>query len=158
MFDTGKIHLLVIHSLMLLALHIIFGKKASFPYGVMVGFTPWAIGAAITLIDFIYFYLIIKILANSTKTTIFKKWRGRLIVRTARMENTRSFNYFRHFGRIGMAGLVIVPFTGGIFSAYFMGKMLKYEFKETYLIACISAVIGNAIFMLSSMGILHLAK
>jgi len=155
MFNLEKIHLLIIHSLMLLALHLVFGKKASFPYGIMVGFFPTAIGLVITALDFALIYLVAEIFENTTRIKIFRKWKEMEILKSEKMKSTKRFRYFNHLGKIGLVGVVIVPFTGGIYSAYFLGNMLKLSKKASYLLTCLGAILGNLLFALSSMGLLH---
>ena len=84
--------------------------------------------------------------------------RERQLAKSERWRQTKRFQLFKNLGRIGIVLAVIVPFSGGVYSAALIKNVLKIRRWEGIGLALLGMLLGNSIFVLSFMSVLNLVN
>ncbi|MBC8276952.1 MAG: small multi-drug export protein [FCB group bacterium] len=143
-----------INFLALVVIQLILGKKVSFPYGIVFGFDPVNLGIIITICDIFFITFLLFVFESSSKIKIISRFRGKYTAKSDKWKDKRSFQYFNKLGKIGVVTVIIIPFTGGLWMAYILANLLFLKKTETFSLTMLGAILGNSLFVLSSMGIL----
>ena len=145
----------VITLLVLVTLQLVIGKKASFPYGIVFGYDPINIGIIITVCDVFIIFFVMFVFEGSSKIRYIRRLREKYTAKSDNWKEKRFFRYFNKLGRIGIVMVVIFPFTGGVWTAYLLANLLCLQKTETFSLSLLGAILGNFLFVLSSLGIIR---
>jgi len=144
----------VITLLALVVIQIVIGKKASFPCGIFFGFDPVNIGIIITICDVFIIIFVMFVFESTSKINFIRRLREKFTAKSEKWKEKRTFQYFKKLGKIGIVAVVTIPFTGGVWTAYFLANLLFLKKTETFALALLGGILGNSLFALSFMGIL----
>jgi len=140
--------------LALVVIQLILGKKVSFPYGIVFGYDPVNLGIIITICDIFFIIFLLFVFESSSKIKFISRFREKYIAKSEKWKEKRSFRYFNKLGKIGVVTVNIIPFTGGLWMAYILANLLFLKKTETFSLTILGAILGNLLFVLSSLGIL----
>lgn len=144
----------VITFLALVVIQLILGKKVSFPYGIVFGYDPVNIGIIITICDIFFIVFLLFVLESSSRIKFIRRLREKYTDKSENWKDKPMFQYFNSLGRIGIVVVIMIPFTGGLWTAYFLTKLLFLKKTETLSLIILGAILGNSLFVLSTMGLL----
>lgn len=154
---TLSLHLILVVST-LVGVQIIIGKKASFPYGILMGLSPLTIGIIVLFSDLGTIPLLQFLLSSSQKIRWVETWRQKLIQRQGRWEQQRWFQSVKRMQNWGVTAVVAVPLLGGINTGAIMSHLLNLKKFEAFVFMGLGAAVGSAIFVLGAYGILALTS
>ncbi len=138
----------------LLGIQLLFGKKASFPYGILMGLSPLTIGVIVVLSDFGLIFFVRFLANNFMRFKWFKVIRDRFFINEQKVEQSRWLLYLQNLGRLGVVVVVATPLAGGVWSGSILSKMLGLKDLESFGLIALGTVIGCAIFVLGFQGII----
>ena len=140
----------------LIIIHAILGKKAAFPYGVVMGISPWTIGLVVLIYDLGLMILVRAVFDGATgRLKILQNLQNKLFMSEERLKRSRWLRTFQNLGRAGVVIIVSTPCAGGVWSGAVLSHILKLERIESYWLMGIGSAIGALIFVLSFLGIIH---
>ncbi len=142
---------------LLLIIHFIFGKKASFPWGAAAGIDPVWIGLAATICDVALILLVMYLFEIAGKYKYIRKLRERQHTKAQKWLGKKRYKYFRRLGKLDIIGAVAVPFTGGVYTAALIAETMQIKRRKAISLALAGMVIGNGFFTLAFMGVIRLA-
>lgn len=145
----------VITLLVLIVIQLVVGKKASFPLGLIIGYDPVKLGIIITVCDVFIILFVMFVFESSGKIKYIRQLREKYTAKTENWKDKRTFRYFNKLGRIGIIAVIIIPFTGGLWTAYLLANLLFLKKTETFSLSLLGAILGNSLFVLSSLGIIR---
>lgn len=129
------------------------GKKASFPFGLLMGFDLITISIMVLISDLIqtamllkFFDFFIKHLKN------LKKWCAKFF-KSKRPPKRRFWEKFRRIGSLGVFLIASLPWAGGALSGSILAVSLKVPKKRAFGAIMAGCVMGTAIFLVSFAGI-----
>jgi uncharacterized membrane protein len=141
--------------LTLLLIQAVFGKKASFPYGIVAGLSPFTIGIVVILWDYGLMVIIRKLFNDKLKWKWLDKMRAKLFEDQNKMKQSKWTNIILNLGKSGVILIVALPFAGGVWSGAIISHIMKLSKTESYLLIGLGSTIGCAIFVLSFIGIVN---
>ena len=147
----------LLHIPVLIAIHIVLGKKASFPYGLAFGFDTWEIAIFVILTDFaeIPFYRWLVIGAFDRIKPL--RWlHQKLDHRESTFAQKRFYRWFMHAGALGVFILVIIPGAGGVQTGTLISHTLHLSVRWSNIILAIGSIIGCLVFVGGAEGFLAL--
>ena len=137
-------------------IHFVVGKKFSFPLGVLSGYSPLAIGIIATVCDVLLIIVLMYVFEIAGDIKFIRRMKERRKAKSERRRGSKRFQLFKNMGRVGIVLVLIIPFTGGVYSAALIQNILKIRRWEGIGLALLGMLIGNAIFVLSFLGVLKL--
>lgn len=142
------VHLLLV-ILTFLVLQFLFGKKASFPYGILVGIPLLDIGILVILSDFSLIFPARLIVSHSLHIKWLTLLQKKLFINEDKLERSWWLKFFQNFGRLGVVVAVSTPFAGGVWTGAVLGYALGLKDVESIILIALGAVIGCAVFVLA---------
>ena len=142
----------------LILLHAVLGKKASFPFGIIVGLTPVFIGIIVIIYDLALMVVVRMIFENSSRITWLERLRKKLFADHDKLRKSKWLKFCQNLGRLGVFIITAVPFSGGLWTGSILAHILNLQRKETYILVGLGSILGCAIFVVSFMGIVKLVN
>ncbi len=84
----------VLSLLFLLIIHFIFGKKVTFPLGILAGFQPYLLGIICSAFDTVLIIMILEAIQLADKISYFRKIREKRLQKAEKWKDTKRFKYF----------------------------------------------------------------
>ncbi|RJP80717.1 MAG: hypothetical protein C4524_03070 [Candidatus Zixiibacteriota bacterium] len=147
-------HLLLI-LLTLFGVQLLLGKKASFPYGVIMGLSPVAIGVVVLFSEVVQGAVLMALLSTAHRIRWLSRLRQRLIVDEERLKQSRWWRRFHNMKRLSIVVVVSTPLAGGIWTGTILWHLFGLKKLDAVVLLGIGSVIGCAIFVLSFIGIVN---
>ena len=144
----------IITFITLICIQLILGKKASFPYGVLMGLSPIHIGIVALISDFSLMPFVRYLFENTKRVGWLEKLRKKLFADEKRLRESRWLRRFQNMGKLGVVILVSVPGGGGVWSGTILSHILDLKKLETYFLVGLGSVFGCLIFVLCFHGII----
>jgi uncharacterized membrane protein len=141
--------------LTLIGIQFVFGKKASFPYGILMGLKPVPIGAVVLACDLALIPLALAALQGALKIRWLPWWNRQLGLSEARLNRSHFSRYLQSLGKLGLVLVVSIPLSGGVWTGTVISRLLGLKRSENYLYIGLGSLIGCAIFVLSFIGVIH---
>lgn len=139
----------------LVIIQLILGKKASFPYGVLMGMSPVNIGVTVLITDIGLMFFAQALLENSLRLKWLKKLQQKIFISEDKLERSRWLRSFQNLGRLGVVIATSIPLSGGIWTGLLMSKVLGLGKAESYVLVALGSTFGCAIFVVSFLGIVY---
>jgi uncharacterized membrane protein len=144
--------------LTLIGIQFVLGKKAAFPYGMVMGLSPVFVGMVVLAQDVIQTPLVIRLLEGTTRFSWLEKFRRRLIVDEERLKNSRLMGWLRRMQHLGIVVVVSTPFAGGIWTGCILSHAFGLNRLNAFLLIALGSTFGVIIFVLSAIGLMHLVS
>jgi uncharacterized membrane protein len=141
--------------LTLVGIQLVLGKKAAFPYGLVMGLSPVFVGLIVLVQDIAQTPLIISLLGGSSRLRWLEKWRRKLMLDEERLKNYRWMRWIKHMQHLGIVLIVSTPFAGGIWTGCLLSHAFGLRKLNSFVMITIGSAIGTVIFVLSFIGIVH---
>jgi uncharacterized membrane protein len=142
--------------LTLIGLQLVLGKKAAFPYGLVMGLSPVFVGLVVLAQDVIQTPFIIMLLQGTAQVPWLEKFRRRLILDEERLKSSRMMGWLKRVQHLGVVVVVSTPFAGGIWTGCILSHVFGLGRLNAFVLIAVGSVFGTIIFVLSFIGILHL--
>ena len=140
----------------LIVIQLALGKKISFPYGVIIGFSPITIGVMAFICDIVLMVFIRLLFDNTSKLQMkFNKLRNRYKSAEEKFRRSRRYSHLQNLGKMGVVILVSIPGAGGVWSGSMLAHILSLNKTDAYCTIIFGSVINTLLFVLGSMGIIH---
>jgi uncharacterized membrane protein len=139
----------------LVFIQLILGKKASFPYGVLVGMSPVNIGVIVLIADIGLMFFAQALLENSLKLKWLKKLQQKIFISEDKLERSWWLRSFQNLGRLGVVVVTSIPLSGGLWTGLLMSKVLGLGKVESYALVALGSAFGCAVFVVSFLGIIY---
>lgn len=155
MFD--RIHLTIQFILILgtlMGIQLILGKKAAFPYGLIMGLSPLEIGVLVLINDVFLIVFVRSLFDRSMRIRWLGELQQKLLIDENKLRRSKWLRYFQNLGRLGVLVVVSTPFAGGVWSGSILAHILGLKKSDSYFLIGVGSVIGCAIFVLGFYGIL----
>jgi uncharacterized membrane protein len=136
----------------------LFGKRGSFPFGLILKFGLIKISFLVILSDMILSIFLLNLLPHSIK----KIKNLRLVKRFLWREKNKSENLFRKYlKKFGKSGLLIIsalPYGGGALTGTIVATSIKMDKFKAFILITIGCIIGTTIFYMIFSGIFIILK
>jgi uncharacterized membrane protein len=142
--------------LTLIGIQLVLGKKAAFPYGLVMGLSPIFVGMVVLTQDVVQTPFIIMLLQGTARIPWLEKFRRRMIVDEERLKKSRLMGWLKRIQHLGVVLVVSTPFAGGIWTGCIMSHAFGLGKLNAFFLIALGSVFGTIIFVLSFIGILHL--
>lgn len=138
----------------LLGIQFVLGKKASFPYGILMGLPLYAIGLIVILSDLFLIYFTHVLITRTVRMKWLVILQRRAFIDGEKLRKSRWLRHFQNLGRLGVVVVVSTPLAGGVWTGSILSRILGLERMETFALIAIGSVIGCAIFVFGFQGLL----
>ncbi len=147
----------LLHIPALIAIHLVLGKKASFPYGLVFGFNTWLIAILVIITDFAEIPFYRWLIAGAFDKIKPLQWlHGKLDHRESAFSQKRLYRWFIHAGALGVFILVIIPGAGGVQTGTLLSHILHLSKSRANVALGIGSIIGCLVFVAGAEGIMAL--
>jgi len=135
-----------------------FGKKASFPYGLVLKFSLEKIAIIVIFSDIMQTFFLLALLDISfKKIPCLRKLREKFKKKEKRTEKSR-ISKFKRWGSFGLFFVAALPYAGGALTGSILSYSMGIKKKKAFFIIVGGCTLGAAIFYLSFSGILLLVN
>ena len=136
-----------------------FGKKGSFPYGILLKFSLLKISIIVVICDMIQTIFLLNLIELSFDKIGFLK---KIIEKFKHSEESENKNRFRErFKKLGAFGLFFIaalPYAGGAISGTIFAFSIGMKKKKAFIIITLGCILGAIIFYLGFSGLLTIFK
>ena len=143
----------------LLVVQYTLGKKAAFPFGLILGLNAWEIGIIVILSDFVLMAALnhmFDLSFNKFKWAMYLQERSRRIQdRLSKREWTARL---MKIGWLGPLAITTIPFGGGVWTGLSLARVMNLSSKQTRLAVGLGVILGCLIFVLAALGILSIVE
>jgi len=147
----------LLHIPILITIHILLGKKASFPYGLAFGLDTWEIAIIVILTDFAEIPFYRWLITGAFDSIKPLRWLHRkLDHRESAFAQRRFYKWFMHAGTLGVFILVIIPGAGGVQTGTLLSHALHLSTRWANIVLAIGSIIGCLVFVGGAEGVLAL--
>lgn len=145
------------HIITLVGIHLILGKKGSFPYGVAVGIKTLDISIIVVITDFLEIPFYNMVFAGATDRIKWLRWlHNKLDHQNSKLAEKKFYWWFLRAGELGVFLITIIPGAGGVQTGTLLAHSLHMKESKSYPILAVGSVVGCAVFALGFEGILKL--
>jgi uncharacterized membrane protein len=139
----------------LIITQLLLGKKASFPYGILLGFNLYVVSFIIIITDILLMLAVDKVFKIAAKTVFpFTIIYSRLLKLKTHLEEGSLGKKLLLLGRMGALIITAIPFAGGVWSGVIVARILNLQYKQTYMLVGVGTVIGCGIFLIIIEGLI----
>jgi len=147
------------HIITLVGIHLILGKKASFPYGAAVGINTLDISLIVIITDFLEIPFYNMVFTGATDKIKLLKWlHNKLDYRKSKLSEKKIYWWFRRAGEFGVFLITVIPGAGGVQTGTLLAHSLHMKKSKSYPILAVGSVVGCIIFALGFKGLLKLIR
>ena len=134
---------------------LLFGRKASIPYGIVVGLNAYLVLGLATIIDISLMPFVFWVYKGTTRkiNLVIKK---RLSSKEEKINESRMMRFIKPLGRMGVLVVTAIPFSGGVLTGIALCRLLKLRYKESFVLLSIGSFLGCLLFVLGVEGIIKL--
>ncbi|OIO66389.1 MAG: hypothetical protein AUJ47_01460 [Candidatus Marinimicrobia bacterium CG1_02_48_14] len=152
-----------LHSILVLlsivVAQFLFGKKAAFPLGLILGYTAYGVALIVILCDLALMFVVYQIFSASfAKLKWIQNLRYRFESGQAWLAGGRWTRKLIPLGWLGVVAITATPFAGGVWTGIALSRTLAMNAKQTYWAVGLGSVIGCAIFLFAALGVMHLVR
>jgi len=135
----------------------LFGKKGSYPYGLLLKFNLVEITILVIICDILQTLFLLYLLELSFNHIGFlKKIKEKL--QTSEKKRSKFHNKLLKWGDWGLFFIAALPYAGGAISGSIVAYSLGMKKKKAFLIIVAGCILGAGIFYLSFSGILMVVR
>ena len=155
--NFSKILAVFLKILSFIGIQYLFGKKASYPYGLLLKFNLVEITALVIICDILQTLFILYLLELSFNNIGFlKKIKEKL--KSSEEKKSKFHKKLLKWGNLGLFFIAALPYAGGAISGSIVAYSLGMKKKKAFFIIIAGCLLGAAIFYLSFSGILMVVK
>ncbi len=137
----------------------LFGKKASYPYGLILGFNLFEITLLVIACDIVETAFLLQIFHFSGKKV---KWLNKVHSLLIKKETEPSRSKIREklmrYRKFGVFFVSLLPYAGGAISGSILSYSLGLKKKESFFIIVFGCIVGAGIFYLGFSGFFAIIK
>jgi len=132
---------------------LLLGRRASIPYGIVVGLNTYLVLGLAATIDISLIPFVFWVYKGATRkiSLVIKK---RLSSKQEKITKSRMMKFIRPWGKMGVLAVVIFPFSGGVWTGIALCHLLKLRYKESFVLLSIGTFLGCLLFVLGVEGII----
>ncbi len=147
----------LVHILILVGIHLIFGKKGSFPYGAAVGMSTLNISIIVVITDFLEIPFYNFVITGATDKIKWLRWlHQKLDHSKSKFAEHKLYWWFLRAGELGVFLITIIPGAGGVQTGTVLAHSLHMKKSRSYPILAVGSVVGCAVFAVGFEGLLKL--
>ncbi len=136
-----------------------FGKKGSYPYGLLLKFSLLKISVIVVICDMLQTLFLLHLIEVSFDKINFLKKIMDKMTHSEESENRNKFrDKFKKWGDWGLFFVAALPYAGGAISGSILAFSMGIEKKKAFIIITLGCILGALIFYLSFTGILTIFK
>jgi uncharacterized membrane protein len=136
-----------------------FGKKGSYPYGILLKFSLLKISIIVVICDMLQTLFLLHLIEVSFDKIKFLKKMVNKIKHSEESEDRSKFrDKFKKWGAWGLFFVAALPYAGGAISGSILAFSMGMGKKKAFIIITLGCILGALIFYLSFAGILTLFK
>jgi uncharacterized membrane protein len=136
---------------------LLFGKKISFPYGILIGINLYVISITIILTDLLLMVFIDRSYCFMAQRVFpFTLIQKKVIKYNKRLEESLLSKKVLFCGKASAMIITAVPFAGGVWSGLAIAYSLNINKIQTYWLVGAGTVIGCGIFYIAAEGVLQI--
>ena len=132
----------------------LLGKRGSYPYGLMVGFSLYQITLLVILSDIIQTFLLLNFFHYfSPKISWLKRKRGK--TKTVKREGVckKLFKKLKQWGAPGIMVVAALPYGGGALTGSMLAMSVSMEKRRAFCFIVAGCIIGAVLFYFGFTGI-----
>ncbi len=142
-----------------ISVQYLFGKKASYPYGLLLGFDLFEITLLVIACDIAETAFLLQIFHFSGERV---KWLNKIHSLLIKKETEPSKSKIRErlmrYRKLGVFFVSILPYAGGAISGSILSYSLGLKKKESFFIIVLGCIVGAGIFYLGFSGFFAIIK
>ncbi|MCF7840836.1 MAG: small multi-drug export protein, partial [Candidatus Marinimicrobia bacterium] len=145
----------LIHNLLtivsIVVAQFLLGKKASFPLGLVLGFSAWAIATIVIVCDLVLMFILLNLFAVSISRL---KWM-RLVRRRFEwaqewLAEGRWTRKLIPVGWLGVVAITAIPLAGGVWSGVALSRTMAMTRNQSIITITLGIMLGCAIFLFAA--------
>jgi len=141
----------------LIITQFLIGKKGAFPYGVLVGFSPYSIAAIVVGTDLLLMFLVdhfLHLAGNHVFPFTYIHQRTERLQQ--KLRRLRVSNKMARLGSLSVMIITATPFAGGVWTGMSLARVLGLARRSTFLLVGVGSIIGAGIFLAATLGVISL--
>lgn len=136
----------------------LFGKRGSFPFGLILKFGLIKISFLVILSDMILSIFLLNLLPHSIKKIKNLRLVKRFLWRGKNKSENLFGKYLKKFGKSGLLIISALPYGGGALTGTIVATSIKMDKFNAFILITIGCIIGTTIFYMIFSGIFIILK
>ena len=154
---------LLIHNLLAVAgvvvAQFLLGKKASFPLGLVLGFSAWTIAGIVIVCDLVLMFLLLNLFTLSiSHMKWFQLVRKRFEWAQHWLAEGRWTRNLIPVGWLGVVAITTIPLAGGVWSGVALSRTMAMTRNQSLIAITLGIILGCAVFLFAALGVMHVVN
>lgn len=153
----------LIHNLLtivsIVVAQFLLGKKASFPLGLVLGYSAWSIAIIVILCDMVLMFLLIDLFAIPLSRMKWMRFvRKRFEWAQQWLAEGRWTRKLIPVGWLGVVAITAIPLAGGVWSGVALSRTMAMTRNQSLITITLGIILGCAIFLFAALGVMHVVS
>lgn len=131
-----------------IGLHLIWGRKVSFPYAVGFNFKWYFIFFSGYLMDLLVLILLYWAYERTFSLRLLSLAKEKVLSFEERISRSRMISWARPMGKASLFLMSAIPTAGRPFNNLFLTRIFKLKYKEAFRLFALGDFVGTSIYLL----------
>jgi len=134
-----------------IGLHLLWGRKASFPYAVGFNFKWYFIFLSGYLMDLLVLLLLFWAYERTFSLRFLSLAKEKVLSFEERISKSKMISWARPMGKASLFLMPAIPTAGRPFNILFLTRIFKLKYKESFFLFALGNLIGTVIYILTAL-------
>lgn len=145
------------HLILFFGLQYLLGRRGSYPYGLLVGFSLFKITLLVVVSDMVQTLILLNLFDwLAQKIPWLKKKRNGYVSGKSKNQKRNWLSRLKKYQAVAVIAIAGLPYGGGALTGSIFSISLKLSKKKAFLFIMIGCIIGSMLFYLAFAGIMTL--